>query len=123
MPTPIMPKWTRSLAEDGRGEAKSGRGFSSVVFVARDAPAAAAPISRNLRRENLLIVMVPRFLGFLPVASLISCSQLLWKTRCRCLAWLLPLFRAAIPTRLRRCKSIDETNHSPPRRAQPDAPP
>src|SRR5580704_1500458 len=56
MPTPIMPKRTRSLAATGRGEANTGVGFSSMVFVARDAPAAAAPISRNLRRENLLIL-------------------------------------------------------------------
>src|SRR5580692_705901 len=61
MPMPTIPKRTWSLAATGRGEAKSGVGFSSMVFVARDAPAAAAPISRNLRRENLLILMVPRF--------------------------------------------------------------
>jgi hypothetical protein len=62
MPMPIMPNWIRSLAGTGRGEASSCSGLNQLVFAANDAPAAAAPISRNLRRENLLIISAPRFL-------------------------------------------------------------
>src|ERR1700733_7856879 len=74
MPMPIIPKRRRSLAATGRGEARSWVGFNSIFFAARDAPAAAAPISRNLRRENLLMGFVPRFGFFLSLLlQLLDC--------------------------------------------------
>src|SRR6266702_4538666 len=49
MPTPMIPKRTRSLA--GRGEASSGEG-SSRTFPPAKAPAAPALAWRNRRREE-----------------------------------------------------------------------
>jgi len=38
-----------------------------VILVAKEAPAAAAPISRNLRHESLLAMIFLRFRVFAPV--------------------------------------------------------
>src|ERR1700674_3034871 len=54
MPIPIIPKRSRSLAGTGRGEARSGSAVSRIALPATDAPAAAALIPRNLRREYVL---------------------------------------------------------------------
>jgi len=53
MPIPIMPKRSRSLGATDWGRADNGSGSRKMVFAAKDAPAAAAPISRNSRREKL----------------------------------------------------------------------
>src|SRR6266550_530254 len=50
MPMPIMPKRTRSLAAVAK--ANRGSGSSRMVLAASEAPAAAALIPRNLRRDR-----------------------------------------------------------------------
>src|SRR5271167_270947 len=64
MPTPIMPKRTRSLGAMDCGKAKSGSGSSKMVLAARVAPAAPAVMPINLRREKCLSFMISLQLFF-----------------------------------------------------------
>src|SRR5207247_584555 len=57
MPTPIMPKRTRSLGGTASGASMRLRGSDTIGFAANDAPAAAALKPRNSRREQWLCVM------------------------------------------------------------------
>src|SRR5205809_3560739 len=56
MPTPIMPKRTRSLAGTVFRPGVRSSGIGPNVFVASDAPAATALVPRNSRREYWLLV-------------------------------------------------------------------
>src|SRR5439155_25775825 len=62
MPTPTMPKRTRSLAATAAGIRLRGSGTSECA--ASDAPAAAALMPRNSRREQLVsFTASPRHVG------------------------------------------------------------
>jgi len=52
MPTPIMPKRTRSLAGTGAIDAMAGSGSRNMELLATSAPAAVTLDCRNSRREN-----------------------------------------------------------------------
>src|SRR5216684_2553673 len=52
IPTPTIPKRTRSLAATGESDANSGSAFRSMAFAASVAPAAPAVVCKNSRREN-----------------------------------------------------------------------
>src|ERR1700722_11833636 len=59
IPTPTIPKRTRSLGAPGAGDASKG-----AVFIRKALPARVAPavVCRNSRRENRLLFMnVPHF--------------------------------------------------------------
>src|SRR5580704_3939332 len=65
MPTPIMPKRTRSLGAMDWGKANSGSGSRKMVLAARLAPAAPAVMPINLRREKCLsLIMISLRLFF-----------------------------------------------------------
>jgi hypothetical protein len=57
MPTPTIPKRTRSLGATVRWAASNGSGLSQIVLAASDAPAAAALSPRKSRREKSLFFM------------------------------------------------------------------
>src|SRR5437660_12226676 len=62
MPTPTMPKRTRSLAGTAAGIRLRGSG--TIECAASDAPAAAAIMPRNSRREQLFsFTAAPRHVG------------------------------------------------------------
>jgi hypothetical protein len=57
MPIPIIPKRTRSLVATVWGKAQRGSGSSRIVFIPIDAPAAAALIPINSRREKRFLII------------------------------------------------------------------
>src|SRR5581483_4078063 len=66
MPTPIMPKRTRSPAAVSE-DAQSGSGSNRKVLFARDAPATAALSPRKLRREYLVMFLISKWVGCLEI--------------------------------------------------------
>src|SRR5712691_12595396 len=59
MPMPIMPKRTRSLAAMAAGAGVRLCGIGTSPCAASDAPAAAALVPRNSRRDQLLFFTAP----------------------------------------------------------------
>src|SRR6266849_2583804 len=57
IPTPTIPKRTRSLAATGGVDANSGSEFRRMAFAASVAPAAPAAACKNSRRENRCFFM------------------------------------------------------------------
>src|SRR4051812_8892228 len=55
MPTPIIPKRTRSPADTWRADVPNGSAWSRTFFIARAAPTAPALDCRNSRRERTFI--------------------------------------------------------------------
>src|SRR2546422_10323431 len=63
MPTPIMPKRTRSLAGPAPGGVPRSYGNGTIVFAASEAPAATALVPRNSRRDQLVFFTAPPMPG------------------------------------------------------------
>src|SRR5215472_2205113 len=86
MPTPTMPKRTRSLGANVRGEAYNGSGSRTIRFATAEPAAAAALLSKNCRREKTGLPMMRS--PFIPYTSFFSraLNRCLFRSRFSALA-------------------------------------